>query len=249
MKKILLLLLLSVPTILFSQERKMHDLNLKPVKISSVIQNEADRKEKELEDIKRKSSYSLTANDLISNNVYEKSFETENTKDVLWNNILNWYSVNKNKYELSIISENKDINRIYFQTKTPISIGNDAERTGYIKLSYLFTLQIDCKDKKFRYIVSSRKSEIKLTRGENPRNLSTSTLTAIKTQLEDITSISDNYFNEQKNWEINNTWNSFIKTSYSYNDFNPNKILNSGVNSEKEILESVYFEMIKKDDW
>lgn len=252
MKKFLFALLLSSPAILYGQGNKMPNINPKPMGMNSAMQHEEDRikeKSEELNKAREVNNYRLTIYDLINNNTYEKSFEVDNTKNILWDNIVNWYSINKNKYELSIISENKDTGRIYFQIKCPISIGNDAERTGYIKLYYLFTMQVDCKDKKFRYIVSSRKSEIKLTRGENPKNLSTPTLTAIKSQLEGIVSISENYFSQQNSWDINKTWNNIIKNEYSYDEFNPKAILDSGINTEKVILENVYIEMVNKDDW
>ncbi|MDD3238605.1 MAG: hypothetical protein PHW47_00670 [Lachnospira sp.] len=252
MKKILFTIFLLIPVIVFGQIKKVPSINSKPIGMNSAIQNEDNRIKKESEELNRAkevNDYKLTIYDLINNSTYEKSFEVNNTKNILWNNIVNWYSVNKNKYGLSIISENKDTGRIYFQIKCPISIDNDAERTGHIKLYYLFTIQVDCKDKKFRYIISSRKSEIRLKRGENLKDLSTSTLTAIQSQLQDIVSISENYFNKQSSWEFNKVWNNFIKNEYSYNELNPKAILNSGLNTEKVILENIYIEMIKKDDW
>lgn len=193
--------------------------------------------------------YNLSIDDLLEKDSHTFTYDVDNRKDELWKNAFNWYSQNKEKYDLSIISENKDLGSIYIQIKKNISAESDAERTGYLEFLYYATLQIDCKDNKYRCKISARQSQSLLKRGENPKNLSSPTLTALKKQLEDIVEISQKYFNDETRWDFNNTWNSFIKNEYTYDDFKPKNLLKSALAVEKDIISSLNSEMVKKDDW
>jgi len=246
MKNLVFLAFILIPISGFAQNNIP---DLKPATISSAIQNQTDRKKQESAKIDAETEYSLSYKDLINHPTYEKVFEVDNTKEELMKNIFNWYSVNKTKYGLSIISEDKDLGRVYIQVKKDISAGSDAERTGYLDFMYYFTIQVDCKDNKYRQIYSARQSQSLLKRGENPKNLSTESLTALKKQLEDVVEISQKYFDEKTRWEFNKSWNLFLKEEYTYNDLEPGNLLKSAISLEKEIQKSIYLEMIKKDDW
>ncbi|MDR2920092.1 MAG: DUF4468 domain-containing protein [Tannerella sp.] len=206
--------------------------------------------QEEVEDsVKSTVEYNLTVDDLLEKDGQIFTYDVANGKDELWKNVFNWYSLNKEKYDLSIISENKDIGSIYIQIKKKISAESDAERTGYLEFLYYATLQVDCKDNKYRCKVSARQSQSLLKRGESPKNLSTPTLTALKKQLEDVVEISKKYFDDETRWDFNNSWNSFIKDEYTYDDLKPKNLLKSALIVEKDIINSLNSEMVKKDDW
>lgn len=228
---------------------------LKPISISEIAKRYPNNNEgtgsnsSSGNEIQINKNYNQTPDSLVSKIKYEKSIESKYAKDVLWSDANTWISAAFKNSKAVIDLKDKDLGRLIIKGSAilPIPELYSVEK-GFTKFTYNFTIQIDCKDNKYRYIISSRSVTNTPMRGENPKYLSSESLKTIVGQLEDIVEITNNSFGGSVIWEINNKWNPILNWQLNYN-FTLKDLLVKCCIVEKELINSLTDSMLVKDEW
>lgn len=195
-------------------------------------------------------TYSMSIKDVIStDNDYSIVLEVNKNKDDIWNSCNSWYLSNLDKYNASKILEDKSLGRIVFKVNQNVNLDIYAVEYNFIKLVYSFSIQIDCKDNKFRCLSTNRNIQIFPMRGSNLNSLDAGTLRAIKKQLELINNINSSYFNNTYLWQIDPIWNKLIEMPSEYPNFSPKDLLKNCLDAENSIVNNIVTSMNKVDNW
>ena len=190
------------------------------------------------------SGYALSASDLTTNTKYENQVESKNSKALLWGNLNTWVSNYLKSYKYTVDYEDKETGRLIIKINAPIRSETMSQAINYTEWFYHFTLQIDCKDNKFRYIITNR--EVSSTcSGGDVHNLSTETLTTIMKEMKSVVNISQEYYSSNTSWPVNNTWTYFFDSK----EIDYKNILQNCCNVEKNTLNSLVLNLNKADNW
>ena len=201
-------------------------------------------------DMTPRKTYSVSIKDVISTNEdYNIVLEVNKNKDDIWNSCNSWYLSNLDKYNASKILEDKSLGRIVFKVNQNVNLDIYAVEYNFIKLVYSFSIQIDCKDNKFRCLSTNRNIQISPMRGSNLNLLSAGALKAIKKQLELINSINSSYYNNTYLWQIGSIWSKLIEMPSEYPNFSPKDLLKHCLDTENNIVNDLITSMNKIDNW
>lgn len=132
---------------------------------------------------------------------FEKVVESSISKENLYSNAQKWGSINDPACKRNIEISNKEAGSLV----VTIEHGNKERtpsETKYLTYKFRFSVKIDCKDNKYRYIISSPSVLVGTDNTIRVSNLSSKQLYEYKDELEAVARISENEFNKILDWEL-----------------------------------------------
>ena len=136
-----------------------------------------------------------------SGNELEKVVETNNTKQMLYSNALSWATSNDATCDKKIQVQDSDNGRIVVSVK--LNNNKPAQSlTKYLTYKFTFTVNVDCKDGKYRRTISSPSVLVNPDKNIEVRYLSTSNLEAAVAEMESAERISTASFQQILEWDI-----------------------------------------------
>lgn len=131
----------------------------------------------------------------------EKVVEINNTKQMLYSNALLWASANDPMCEKKIQVQDAENGRI----AVSIELNNNKplqSLTKYLTYQFIFTVNIDCKDGKYRRMINSPSVLVNHDKNIEIKYLSTSSLEAAVAEMESAERISTSSFQQILEWNL-----------------------------------------------
>lgn len=143
-----------------------------------------------------------SANGQVTNSCdVEKVVEVSSNKTSLFTNALQWASSNDPQCSKEIQVQDKDncslVTKVVVYNKIP-----ESSFTNYISYRFKFTVKIDCKDGKYRRIISNPSLMLGQADNVSINNMGYNELTLCTKELESIQRIGSKYFQEILDWEL-----------------------------------------------
>lgn len=153
-----------------------------------------------------------------SANENEKVIETSNTKQMLYSNALSWASSNDPTCDKKIQVQDSDNGRIVVS----VNLNNNKplqSLTKYLTYKFTFTINIDCKDGKYRRIIGSPSVLVNPDKNIEIKYLSTSNLETAVAEMESVERISTASFQQILEWDMSKVAELEAANTAKINDF------------------------------
>jgi len=131
----------------------------------------------------------------------EKVVETKLNKSALFTNAQQWASSNDPTCKKSIEVQDNDNGSIVVKFELNDN-SRDNSQTKYLTYKFRFSIKIDCKDNKYRRIISNPSVLVGADNNINTNYLSTSKLFEFRDELETVARISESDFQKILDWEL-----------------------------------------------
>ncbi|WP_373729970.1 MULTISPECIES: DUF4468 domain-containing protein, partial [Bacteroidales] len=125
---------------------------------------------------------------------------------VLYANALQWASANDPKVKKKIEVQDGDNGSVVVKSELINNYSSDNSHTSYLTYKFRFSVKVDCKDAKYRYIISNPSVLVGADNNIETRYLPTSQLEAFLAELEMVESISKRHFQQILDWEVSNVY-------------------------------------------
>ncbi|WP_316819256.1 DUF4468 domain-containing protein [Pedobacter nyackensis] len=133
----------------------------------------------------------------------ESVTESNNNKNSLWSSATAWANSVSTDYQKKILSEDKDNGTIILKVESYLPSGT-AGINEYSKIKVIMNVKIDCRDKKYRTILSNFTSAIGIDRSVEVNNLPATQLESMMKELQCIKDLSVRDFKNEAAWNIDN---------------------------------------------
>lgn len=131
----------------------------------------------------------------------EKVIETKSNKSALFTNAQQWASSNDPTCKKDIEVQDNDNGSIVVKFELNDN-SRDNSQTKYLTYKFRFSIKIDCKDNKYRRIISNPSVLVGADNNINTNYLSTSKLFEFRDELETVERISESNFQKILDWEL-----------------------------------------------
>jgi len=172
------------------------------------------------------------------------------TKDQLWLNLNTWISNTFNKYEGVVDLVNEQAGRVIIKSKSKLS--SDLACMGDYGILYAyftFTLQVDCKDNKYRIIISDRSLYFD-NKEASFKRASNKTLNAVISQGKDFVDKVTYIFNGKMTWALSNpAILQLLNREYKNNEFNVIPLVEQAYKIQNYVITSLTSELTLTDDF
>lgn len=132
----------------------------------------------------------------------QKVVEVGSNKSILYTNAIQWASANDPKMKKKIEVQDNDNGSLVVKVELNNNYSSDNSKTSYLTYKFRFSVKIDCKDGKYRYVISNPSVLVGADNNIETKYLHTSKLEAFIAELESTEKISKNHFQQILDWEL-----------------------------------------------
>ncbi len=132
----------------------------------------------------------------------QKVIEISSNKSILYTNAQQWASANDPKVKKKIEIQDNDNGSLVVKVELNNNYSSDNSKTSYVTYKFRFSVKIDCKDGKYRYVMSNPSVLVGADNNIDIKYLPTSKLEAFIAELETVEKISINHFQQILDWEL-----------------------------------------------
>lgn len=132
----------------------------------------------------------------------QKVIEVGSNKSTLYTNAQQWASANDPKMKKKIEVQDNDNGSLVVKVELNNNYSSDNSKTSYLTYKFRFSVKIDCKDGKYRYVISNPSVLVGADNNIETKYLHTSKLEAFIAELESTKKISKNHFQQILDWEL-----------------------------------------------
>ena len=136
----------------------------------------------------------------------EKVVEVSVNKSVLYTNALQWASSNDPKVRKKVEVQDSENGSVVAKSELINNYSSENSQTSYLTYKFRFSVKIDCKDGKYRYIISNPSVLVGSDDNIETEYLPTSKLEAFIAELESVESISKKHFQQILDWEVSKVY-------------------------------------------
>lgn len=171
---------------------------------------------------------------------FEKIVENNISKGNLCSNAQKWGSTNDPMCERNIDVLNFETGNLIISVEVR-NKKRESSDTKYLTYKFKFSVNIDCKDNKYRYIISSPSVLVGADNNINISHLSTKQLFEYRDELEAVARISEKEFNKILDWKLDDISNLIALNNEAIKQYNEQIIdLEGNKKNKKEIQRIKY---------